>query len=237
MSSPASRNRTRRATPWWRYSSTAAARSVRCVPRPRMSVTIATFGRAPSARPTSSSRAGIIWAGRLSTTNQSRSSRTRAAVDLPAPDIPVTRTTSGWCPRAVVSAAILCRTFLQSCVNRSRQCRADAVDLLQLLDGGLPDARHRPEGLQQGPAPGGAQAGDRIEGGRLRRCGTLPAMVGDRDAVRLVADPLQQIQPLGAAGEDRRVVVARQPDLLESLRQPRDRDVREPEIVECPSRR
>ena len=48
----------------------------------------------------------------------------------------------------------------------------------------------------------------------------LGAVVGDREPVRLVAHPLQQVEPLAGARQDHRVGVAGQPHLLEPLRQP-----------------
>ena len=51
------------------------------------------------------------------------------------------------------------------------------------------------------------------------RLGAPLAVVGDREPVRLVADPLQQVEALAGARQDHRVVLAGQPDLLEPLGQ------------------
>ena len=63
--------------------------------RLRTSSTAATRGTAPIARLASSIMVGSSPGGRLSATNQSRSSSDLAAVLRPAPDIPVMITTSG----------------------------------------------------------------------------------------------------------------------------------------------
>ena len=55
--------------------------------------------------------------------------------------------------------------------------------------------------------------------------------MGDREPVGLVAHPLEEVQPLGGAGEDHRVLLVGQPDLLETLGQPADRDVDHPELA------
>ena len=63
-------------------------------PRDRASITTASWViRDPAASPKSTIRV-ISWGGRLSATYQPRSSSTLAAVPRPAPDSPVTRTTS-----------------------------------------------------------------------------------------------------------------------------------------------
>jgi hypothetical protein len=63
--------------------------------RLRTSTTAASFGTAPYARRARSTMVGSSPGGRLSATNQSRSSSDLAAVLRPAPDIPVMITTSG----------------------------------------------------------------------------------------------------------------------------------------------
>ena len=63
--------------------------------RLRTSTTAAILGTVPWARRARSSIVGSRSGGRLSATNQSRSSRDFAAVLRPAPDIPVMMTISG----------------------------------------------------------------------------------------------------------------------------------------------
>src|ERR1041384_3627764 len=65
--------------------------------RLRTSITTATFVTAPCAFAPSSTIVEISSGGRLSTTNQPRSSRHLAAVLRPAPDRPVTTATSTPC--------------------------------------------------------------------------------------------------------------------------------------------
>jgi hypothetical protein len=57
-------------------------------------------------------------------------------------------------------------------------------------------------------------------------------VVGDGEPVRLVADPLQEVEPLRAPGEDDGVLLAGKPDLLEPLGQAAHRDVVDAELVE-----
>src|SRR5262245_53116533 len=57
-------------------------------------------------------------------------------------------------------------------------------------------------------------------------------MEGNREPVRLVAHPLQQVQALGGPGQDDRLRLARQPDLLESLRQAAQGDILDTELVQ-----
>ena len=63
--------------------------------RLRTSVTAAIFGTAPFDRSARSTMVGSSPGGRLSTTNQPRSSSDLAAVLRPAPDMPVMITRSG----------------------------------------------------------------------------------------------------------------------------------------------
>ena len=62
-------------------------------------------------------------------------------------------------------------------------------------------------------------------------------MEGDREAVRLVAQPLQEVEPLARARQDDREVLTRHPDLLEPLGQADDGDVDDAAVREGPGRR
>ena len=57
-------------------------------------------------------------------------------------------------------------------------------------------------------------------------------MVGDREAVGLVADALEQVEALAGPRQDHRVLLAGHPDLLEPLGQAAQRDVVDAELVE-----
>ena len=59
-------------------------------------------------------------------------------------------------------------------------------------------------------------------------------MVGDREPVRLVPDPLQQVEPLAAARQDDRELLPRQPDLFQALGQPAHGDVFDAQIAQGP---
>ena len=55
-------------------------------------------------------------------------------------------------------------------------------------------------------------------------------MVGDREPVGLVADPLEEVEALAGAGQDHRVLLGGQPHLLEPLGQAAHRDVGDAEL-------
>ena len=95
-----------------------------------------------------------------------------------------------------------------------------------------PQPRDRTEVVQQGGRAGRAEAGHLVQ--RRRRHARAPplAVTLDREPVRLVAHPLQQVQALRAARQDHRVVLPRQPDLLEPLREPAQRHVVDAELVQ-----
>src|SRR5437763_2231800 len=117
--------------------------------RERTSITTATLVIAPRACAPSSTMVAISSGGRLSTTNQPRSSRHLAAVDRPAPERPLTTATSIPDPRMSSCALTL---FLL----RSRP---------RFHDAGLPGQR-RHYGLRGTPAEAG-QRRDLLDPGLL----------------------------------------------------------------------
>ena len=71
--------------------------------------------------------------------------------------------------------------------------------------GGLAQAFEASEVLEESLAPLLADAGDRLEDrGQPRPTPALP-VVGDREAVRLVAQPLEQEQPVGVPRQNDRI--------------------------------
>src|ERR1700754_3567749 len=64
----------------------------------------------------------------------------------------------------------------------------------QLLATGAEKAVWGPEVAQQGSLPGRSDTADTVENRRGHRLIAATAVEGDREAVRLVADPLQQPQ-------------------------------------------
>ena len=116
---------------------------------------------------------------------------------------------------------------------------ADAGDGGDLLDRRLADALHRAEDAEQRAAAARADAGQVVELGADRRLAPQVAVVGDREAVRLVADALDEVQRLrgrsaAAIGSAR----SGQDQLLALLGEPGERQVVQPELVEdAPSRR
>ncbi len=202
-------------------------------PRDRTSITTASWVmRDPAARPRSTIRA-MSSGGRLSATYQPRSSSTLAAVPRPAPDRPVTSTTSmsgaasaGLCSSRVIghgarraSSSTGERGAAEWSVSWARERvehrgggrDPDAGDGGDLLHAGLAQPGQRPEVGHQRLAPGLPQSADRIQCRGRHPLGPLTAVVGDREAVRLVANPLQQVQPLAVARQDHRVRFGRAP--------------------------
>ncbi len=84
--------------------------------------------------------------------------------------------------------------------------------------------------LEERGAPRRAEAGDVVERRGRHALAALPAVLGDREAVRLVADALEQVQALGGTLEDDGVLLPRQPDLLEPLGEAAQRDVVDAEV-------
>ena len=101
-----------------------------------------------------------------------------------------------------------------------------------LVDVGRAQLPERAEVLEQRLAAHLAQPGDVVEEALDHRLRPAAAVVGDGEAVRLVAHPLQEVEPLAGARQDDRVLLAGQPDLLEPLGQAADRDVVDAELVE-----
>ena len=98
--------------------------------------------------------------------------------------------------------------------GRAGRCPGTCGDL---LDGGGPELAQRAEVLDQRLAAHLAEPGHVVEQALDHRLGAPGAVVGDREAVRLVADPLEEVEALAGARQDHRVLLAGQPDLLEPL--------------------
>jgi len=88
-----------------------------------------------------------------------------------------------------------------------------------LLHCGSPQPLQRAEPLEEALATHLAQAGHVVEEALDHALGPPGAVVGDREAVRLVTDPLQQVEALAGARQDDRVLLRGQPHLLEPLRE------------------
>src|ERR1700757_3197364 len=238
MSSDASMNTTRGVM--LRVASSVRTESKSPVnPRDRTSITTASWViRDPAASPKSTIRV-INWGGRLSATYQPRSSSTLAAVPRPAPDNPVTRTTSmpsaGSIGRpSAKSPAIRVSGLLGS--QRLEDGRggghADTRNCGDLVDGGLLEAGYRSEMGYQRLAAMLSQSWHRIQRRGGHSLGSLAAMVGDGEAMRLVTDPLQQVEPLAVARHDDRIRLGRDPYLFQPLGQADHRDVADTQFFE-----
>src|SRR3954454_20223052 len=96
---------------------------------------------------------------------------------------------------------------------------------LELLAGAGEEPRRRPEVLQQRPLAGRADSGQRIEDRAFQHAAVAAAaMVLDREAVGLVAHPLQQPRRLGVGGEVEWIGAAGDVDLLQPLGETDDGD-------------
>src|SRR4051794_1347353 len=106
-----------------------------------------------------------------------------------------------------------------------RGADADAGHLGDLVHCGSPELLERAEPLEHALAAHLAQSGHVVEQALDHALGASRTMVGDREPVRLVADPLQQVQPFAGARQDHRVLLRGQPHLLEPLGQTAHRHV------------
>src|SRR5271166_1332161 len=214
MSSAASRNTTRAVAPRVPRSVTADFRSVLNA-RLRTSTTAAIRLTAPLDLAARSTMVGSRPGGRLSTTNQPRSSSDLAAVDRPAPDIPVMTTMSaGRQPFSCVLSRLI---GTQGGRDGGGEPGADARYRRDLFHARCAELTHRAEVLEQGLAPGRAEPRHVVERAGGGGLAALLAVVGDREPVRLVPHPLQQVQPFAAARQDDRVLLAGLPHLLKPL--------------------
>src|SRR6516165_3139436 len=167
-------------------------------------------------------------AGKLSMTNQPTSSNAAAAVERPAPDIPVTTANSliapllSWSP----SLAHALIDGESDAVWQPRRCQ-------QFLQGCRTDGVHPAELLDQARLAVGAQAGDVVENALGHSLAPALPVERDGEAVRLVAHPLQEVQRVGAAPQADRVGRPSAVDLLELLGQRRQLDLAlEPELAQ-----
>src|SRR6201986_4987478 len=116
--------------------------------RLRTSTTAAIRGTVPLDRAARSTMVGSRPGGRLSTTNQPRSSSDLAAVDRPAPDMPVMMTMS-----AGSSAVLILLSYVvgaQGDRDGGGQAGANAGHRRDLLDARRAELAHRAEVLDQG---------------------------------------------------------------------------------------
>src|SRR5919106_1967994 len=90
---------------------------------------------------------------------------------------------------------------------------------------GLADATDAAEPLEQRLLPARTDTLDLVELAAQRLAAAHLAVVGDREPMRLVADALHEVQGLRAARQHDRLGAVGHEDLLESLREPRDRNL------------
>src|SRR5690348_2831943 len=170
VSSAASRYTTRALAPRAPRSLMADFRSVLNA-RLRTSTTAAIRLTAPFDLAARSTMVGSRPGGRLSTTNQPRSSSDLAAVDRPAPDRPVMMTMSAMSSAVLIVLPRLVGAYGltggpgvvvppgQHRRDRGGQPRPDARDHGDLLDAGRAELAHRAELLEQRLAAGRPEPG------------------------------------------------------------------------------
>src|SRR5438046_6448268 len=81
---------------------------------------------------------------------------------------------------------------MQVIINTSRQRRADSSHLREIDHSGAHHALQSAEVLQERPPPGGPESRDHLQHRLVVTAGTLAAMTGDREAVGLVANSLDE---------------------------------------------
>src|SRR5262249_49473677 len=97
-------------------------------------------------------------------------------------------------PATIAGGATILAIRVKVVINLFCDSFADAGDALDLGETGARDGAGRPEMMQQGLLAAGADAGDLVERRLTDRLGPPRAVGADRKAVRLVAQPLQEIQ-------------------------------------------
>src|SRR5213596_1878770 len=104
-------------------------------------------------------------------------------------------------------------------VDRARRPLRDAGHALELLLARREETLRRSEVLEQRAPPGRAHTLERVED-RLLRLRVAPLSVeAEREAVRLVADPLQELEPRRVPVEDDRLRAIRDEHFLLPLRE------------------
>src|ERR1700694_2110185 len=108
---------------------------------------------------------------------------------------------------------------VQSVFDALRERRADTCDRREIVGPGVAHPANGPEFLQECPLLGWSDAGHIVKDRADRALGAQVLVIGHREAVRLVADALHEVEALGGAGQKDRVVAIRTEQLLPLLRQ------------------
>src|SRR6185437_11276488 len=87
-----------------------------------------------------------------------------------------------------------CRPFVKEIIDSPCRFGADTIHLHQVGDGGALDRLKGPEVVQQSPFPGWADARDLLQAGLTQVTHAAGPMGADREPVRLVAQPLDEIE-------------------------------------------
>src|SRR5437588_3290989 len=111
-----------------------------------------------------------------------------------------------------------CRT-VELGVQRVGHLLGQPGDRLQVLEAGLLHGRDAAQVLQQALLPSGPEAGDVVDGALGHALAAELAVIGDGEAVGLIADALQEVERLGLAPDADGVGLAGHVPLLEALGQ------------------
>src|SRR5438874_5491941 len=109
-----------------------------------------------------------------------------------------------------------------------RERRADAGDRGEVRNRRLAHPADASEPPQQRALLGGSHAIDVVEDAPHGALRADVLVVRDREAMRLVADPLNEVEPLRGARQEDWVRPGRHEELLTLLRKRRDRDLQKP---------
>src|SRR4051794_4421834 len=132
-----------------------------------------------------------------------------------------------------VNEALIARP-VQVGVELARGLAREPGDSLELLSRGADDGLGRAEVVEQGALPRRPDAGQVVEQGGGHRTVAARAVVGDGEAVRLVAHPLEELQRGRVVTQDDRLAPAGDEDLLDALGERDDRDAARAEALERP---
>ena len=200
----------RRCTPMRCSSSSAAERS--CEEVAGAHVDDERVARSASRCPRASSATlPISIGGRLSMTKKPRSSSTCAASERPAPDMPGDDrdVESGRCMVVIVRSWSRARGRGAGRTPRGPTASGSHGSASSSSSSSSRSFFTEPNSLQQPLLAGRAEAGDVVEHRRRHLLVAQLAVVRDREAVRLVAHLLQQVQRLRVARDAHRLGAAR----------------------------
>src|SRR6476646_2965647 len=106
-----------------------------------------------------------------------------------------------------------CRPLMEKPINSSRRFGADTIDLHQICDRGALDRLERAKVMQQRALARRPDAGDFLQAGLAQVAHAARAVRADRETVRLIAQPLDEIKHRIARRQLERVPVRKKESL------------------------